>query len=55
MKCHDKVYRDSRTNPSMTSELACDLACGDVPQDHRLVRATGANKAVVIGTVETAQ
>ncbi len=38
----------------MTSEFTCDLACGDVPQDHRLIRAAGANLAVVIGTVGSA-
>lgn len=43
-----------RTDPSVTSELACDLSRGDVPEDHRLVGAAGAKLAVVIGTVETA-
>lgn len=34
----------------MSSEFACDLACGNVPQDHRLVWAAGTDVAVVIGT-----
>lgn len=36
----------------MPSEFACDLACGNIPQDHSLVRATGTNVAVVIRTVD---
>lgn len=38
----------------MTPEFACDLACGDVPQNHRLIGATRANLAVVIGSVRAA-
>lgn len=45
----------SRTDPGVTSEFACDLSCSDVPQDHRLIRAAGAQLAVVIGTVGTAK
>lgn len=52
--CRCNKLTDSRTDPGMTSELSCDLARGDVPQDHGLVRAAGANLAVVIGTVEGA-
>ena len=38
----------------MTPEFARDLARGDIPQDHRLVGAAGADLAVVIGAEETA-
>ena len=53
LSCHRVTA--SRTDPGVTSELARDLAGGDVPQDHRLIRAAGAELAVVIGTVETAK
>lgn len=44
---------NGRTDPSVTSEFACDLACGDIPQDYCLIRAAGTKLAVVIGTVKT--
>lgn len=45
---------NGRTDPSVTSEFACNLAGGNIPQDHSLIGAAGANLAVVIGTVKVA-
>lgn len=43
-----------RTHPGMTPEFACDLASGNVPQNHRLIWATWANLAVIVGPVQRA-
>lgn len=39
----------------MSSEFACDVACANIPQDHRLIRAAGTNLAAVVGAVKTNQ
>lgn len=36
----------------MSSEFACHVACANVPQDHCLIRAAGANLAAVEGAVK---
>lgn len=41
----------TRTDPGVTSEFACDLSRGHVPQDQRLIGAAGAQVAVVVGPV----
>lgn len=41
----------NRTDPCMTSEFTCNLACCNIPQDHCFIRAAGANLTVVKGTV----
>lgn len=40
----------SMTDPRMASKFTRHLACCDVPQNHRFVRAARTNLAVVIGT-----
>ena len=42
---------DKNAHPSMSPEFACDLSSCHIPQDHGLVRATGAQLTVVKGTV----
>lgn len=50
--CKRKKVKIWSPHSSMSSELACHIACANVPQDHCLIRAAGAHLAAVIGAVK---